>query len=162
MGKITKPVPITDEHDLTDFDCGNAIMNNWLKDRALANQHKFSITQVVCEKSKVIAYYTLSLGSVNRSDMTRKIKTNAPDRIPVMVLGRLAVTTNWQGKGIAKHLLKEAMLKTIEVSYTAGTRGLIVQAIDDKAEAFYKHYGFLETQVDLTLLLPLEDIKAQL
>lgn len=52
------------------------------------------------------------------------------------------------------------MLKTIEVSNTTSTRALIVQAIDDNAEAFYKHYGFLETKVDLTLLLPLEDINA--
>ncbi len=162
MGKITEPVPITENHDVVNFDCGNPKMNDWLKERALANQGRFSITRVVCANEKVIAYYTLSLGSVNRADMARKIKANAPDKIPVMILGRLAVDLNWQGKGIAKHLLKESMLKTIETSHIAGTRGLLVQAIDEIAKEFYLQYEFLETKVDLTLFLPLEDIKAQL
>lgn len=161
MGEIKEPELITADHELKDFDCGNNTLNEWLKKRALSNQDKFSVTRVVCVVSKVIAYYTLAYGSVSRTEMTRKFQTNAPDIIPIMVLGKLAVDLKWQGKGIAKHLLKESMLKTVEASKIAATRGILVHAIDDKAASFYKRYGFIDSKIDLTLLLPIEDIKAQ-
>lgn len=162
MGEITKPEPINTDHVLDEFDCGNDKLNEWLIKRALKNQDKYSTTRVVCEKNRVIAYYTLAYGSVNRDEMTRKIKVNAPERIPVMILGRLAVDLLWQGKSIAKHLLKEAMQKTLEASTIAAVRGLLVHAIDDTAKSFYLHYGFLDSAIDLTLLLPLEDLKNQI
>ncbi len=162
MGEMSAPVLLSIEHVLDEFDCGNNILNEWLKKRALKNQDKHSTTRVVCIKNKVIAYYSLVYGSVNRAEMTRKIQTNSPERIPVMILGKLAVDLIWKNKGIAKHLLKEAILKTLEASRIAAIRGLLVHAIDENAESFYKHFGFLESKIDLTLLLPIEDIKAQL
>jgi predicted N-acetyltransferase YhbS len=162
VGEIKAPEVITTDHDLEEFDCGNETLNDWLKNRALENQDRFSFTRVVCIKNKVIAYYTLVYGSVNRDELTRKHQKNAPDRIPVMILGRLAVDQQWKGKGIAKHLLKEAMIKTLEASTIAATRGLLVHAIDDNASTFYKHFGFLESRIELTLILPLEDIRAQI
>lgn len=162
MGEINGPELISAEHILNDFDCGNDTLNTWLKSRALDNQNKFSTTRVVCVAQKVIAYYTLVYGSVNRDEMTRSFKTNAPEKIPVMILGRLAVDKRYQEKSIGKHLLKEVLIKTIEASRIAAVRGLLVHAIDDKAKAFYQHYGFLNSKIELTLFLPLESIKKQL
>jgi GNAT superfamily N-acetyltransferase len=162
MGKIRAPEPITSAHDLSQFDCGVASLNDWLKKRALKNQDIYSATNVVCINKQVIAYYTLAYGSVNHEEVTRKIRRNAPDKIPVMILCRLAVDKNWQTKGLGKHLLKQVFLKTIDASAIAGLRGLLVHAIDENAKAFYQHYGFLECPVDLALLLPLEDIVGQL
>lgn len=162
MGEISAPELISEEHKLNDFDCGNNSLNDWLKTRALENQNRFSTTRVVCVAKAVIAYYTLVYGSVNREEMTRSYKQNAPMRIPVMILGRLAVDLKWQDKSIGKHLLKEALLKTIEASRIAAVRGLLVHAIDDSAKAYYQRYGFLESKIDLTLFLPLESIKHQL
>lgn len=162
MGEISTPELISEEHELSDFDCGNDALNNWLKTRALDNQNKFSTTRVVCIDKAVIAYYSLVYGSVNRDEMTRSYKQNAPERIPVMILGRLAVDLKWQEKRIGKHLLKEALIKTMEASRIAAVRGLLVHAIDDKAKAYYRHFGFLESKVELTLFLPLESIKHQL
>ena len=162
MGKISAPELISQEHELNDFDCGNDSLNNWLKTRALDNQNKFSTTRVVCHAKKVIAYYTLVYGSVNRDEMSRKYKTNAPERIPVLILGRLAVDLRWQEKQIGKHLLKEALIKALEASRIAAVYGLLVHAINEKAKAFYRHYGFLDSKIELTLFLPLEHIKKQL
>lgn len=162
MGEISAPELISEEHELNDFDCGNNSLNNWLKTRALENQNRFSTTRVVCVAKTVIAYYTLVYGSVNREEMARSYKQNAPMRIPVMILGRLAVDLKWQDKSIGKHLLKEALLKTIEASSIAAVRGLLVHAIDDRAKTYYQRYGFLESKIDLTLFLPLESIKHQL
>lgn len=162
MGEINAPELISAEHEFNDFDCGNNTLNSWLKSRALENQNKFSTTRVVCAEKKVIAYYTLVYGSINRDEMTLSFRTNAPERIPVMILGRLAVDLRWQEKRIGKHLLKEALIKTIEASQIAAVRGLLVHAIDDQAKAFYQRYGFLDSKIELTLFLPLESFKKQL
>lgn len=162
MGRISAPELISEEHELREFDCGNKTLNNWLKTRALENQNKFSTTRVVCVAKAVIAYYSLVYGSVNRDEMTRNYKQNALERIPVMILGRLAVDLKWREKRIGRHLLKEALIKTIEASRIAAARGLLVHAIDDKAKAYYQRYEFLETKIELTLFLPLEHVKQQL
>jgi predicted GNAT family N-acyltransferase len=162
MGKIKAPEKINASHELHEFDCGQESLNDWLKKKALKNQEKYSTTTVVSVDNKVIAYYTLAFGSVNREEMSRKLRQNAPERIPMMILGRLAVDKVWQGQRIAKHLLKEALSKTLQASQIAAVRGILVHALDEKAEHFYKRYGFLNCQTDLTLLLPLEDIHAQL
>ncbi|MCS5708794.1 GNAT family N-acetyltransferase [Candidatus Berkiella cookevillensis] len=162
MGKISAPKLISEEHELSDFDCGNDVLNIWLKTRALDNQNKFSTTRVVCINKTVIAYYSLVYGSVNRDEMTRSFKQNAPERIPVMILGRLAVDLKWQEKGIGKHLLKEALIKTMEASRIAAVRGLLVHAIDDKAKAYYQGYGFLENKIELTLFLGSTPIRGAL
>lgn len=162
MGEISAPEPITTLHHLAQFDCGVSSLNEWLKKKALKNQDAYSVTNVVHKRNQVIAYYTLAYGSVNREDLTSKLRRNAPDKIPVMILCRLAIDLNWQSKGVGKHLLKQALFKTMEASRIAGLRGLLVHAIDDKAKSFYQHYGFVDCPVDLTLFLSLENIFAQL
>ena len=53
---LSEPVPLTAEHDLSAFDCGEAVLNDWLRQRALRNESRFSRTYVVCEGNRVIAY----------------------------------------------------------------------------------------------------------
>lgn len=160
MGKIKEPELITAHHDLNHFDCTNHSLNEWLKKRALKNQDRFSKTRVVCIENKVIAYYTLAFGSILRTELPTKVTRNSPNEIPTMILARLAVDQFHQGKGLAKHLLKEALLKTLEASRIGGLRGLIVHAIDSSAQQFYKHFGFNETPIDLTLFMSVEAIES--
>lgn len=162
MGKIKKPEQITSLHALDDFDCGNEVLNEWLKKRALKNEGQHSRTRVVSEENKVIAYYTLCTSIVNRENVTRKLQQNAPVPISFILLGRLAVDRKWQGKGLAKDLLQQALLQTFEASKIVGIRGLLVHAIDNEAENFYKQFGFIESKIPLTLLMPIEDIKVAL
>lgn len=158
MGEIKAPEAISLAHDLREFDCGEPTLNEWLKKRALKNEGKFSKTKVVSDGKKVVAFYTLAFGTVNRDDLNNKLKRNAPDQIPVMILARLAVDLEFQGQNIAKHMLKEALLKTVEASEIGGLRGLVVHALNPKAMKFYQQYGFKETPIELTLFLTIEDI----
>ncbi|WP_419812317.1 GNAT family N-acetyltransferase [Bacterioplanoides sp.] len=158
---LSAPQPLTQAHLTAEFDCGEASLNHWLQRRALKNQSLgASRTFVVTDRSnRVLAYYALAAGAVAHNQAASAIKRNMPDPIPVMVLGRLAVDQNTQGMKLGSGLLKDALLRTINVSEQAGIKALLVHALDQKAKAFYQHYGFKESPVDpLVLMLSLKNI----
>lgn len=77
-----------------------------------------------------------------------------PDPIPVAVLGRLAVHTDWVGQGIGRGILKDAVQRTWQTAQQMGIRVLLCHAIDDPAKAFYVKHGFIESPVDaMTVML---------
>lgn len=91
------------------------------------------------------------------------MRHGSPDPVPVMVLGRLAVDRRHQGAGLGAALLKDAMLRTVEISRAAGVRMLIVHAMDEGTAQFYKRYGFEAfPREPLTLFLPIETVIAAL
>jgi GNAT superfamily N-acetyltransferase len=156
-------VPVTNEHDLSDFDCGNAALNDWLKTHARRQEGISARTFVVCHGAVVVGYYSLSAGAVVHAGAPRRIRHNMPDPIPVMVLGRLAVDHKYQGRSFGKHLLKDAFARIIMISRNAGVRACIVHAIDQQAVKFYVPFGFKPfPRSGLTLYLPIETLIAGL
>ncbi len=152
----TAPEPIATHHVLAGFDSGQPTLDNWLTGRALRNERDgASRTYVVCDDGAVIAYYCLAAGSVQHRDVPGRVRRNMPDPIPVMLMGRLAVARSHQGRGLARGLLRDAVLRTLKAAEIAGVRALLVHALDEDAARFYQHLGFLESPVDpLVLALP--------
>ena len=144
-------------HRCEDFDCGEPVLNLWLKRQALPNEASgASRTFVVCAERRIIGFYALATGSVRREDAPGRIRRRMPEPIPVMVLGRLAVDRDWQGQGVGQGLLKDAVLRTLTVSKQAGVRALIVHALSVEAKDFYQRHGFLESPMNqMTLMLGL-------
>src|SRR5580704_14224268 len=103
--QLSAPVPLTAEHDLLGFDCGEPALNDWLQQRALKNESRFSRTFVVCDGNRVVAYFCISAGAVERAAAPGKVRRNAPGTIPVSVIGRLAVNRNHAGKGLGADML---------------------------------------------------------
>lgn len=75
-----------------------------------------------------------------------------------MLIGRLAVDQSHQGAGIGPAMLREAMMRTLEISRSAGVRLLIVHPIDAEAAGFYAHYGFRPMDDGRAMFLPIETI----
>jgi GNAT superfamily N-acetyltransferase len=159
---VSAPVPLTTDHDLSAFDCGEPALNDWLRRRALQNESRFSRTYVVCEAKRVIAYVCISAGSVEREAAPGRIRRNAPDVIPVSVIGRLAVSRDHAGKGIGADLLSDALRRIAVASKTLGVGAVLVHAKDDAARRFYLHCAeFIEHPADSrTLFLPIETVVA--
>lgn len=165
MGKITAPVLLTSEHDTGDFSSGNLTLDEWLVKRALKNQNSgASRTFVISnEESKVIGYYALATGSVERDLAPGNFSRGMPEPIPVIVLGRLAIDQNYQGQRIGAGLLKDAMIRTLSVTKHIGARGLLVHAISDDAKRFYERYGFQPSRFEpMTLVLSIKNIEKHL
>lgn len=132
------PEHISPTHDLTTFNCGKSVLDEWLKDKALKNETSgVSRTYVICYENKVVGYYTLATGSVTHSSVTGKIKRNVPDPIPVMILGKLAIDINHRKKGLGIGLFKDAVRRTVQAADIAGIRAILIHALDEEAKNFY-------------------------
>ncbi len=162
MTTLTPPCPITEHHQLDRFSSGIPSLDNWLKNKAKRNENRrASRTYVLCQDDRVIGYYALASGSIAAGQAPRKIKRNMPNPIPVMVLGRLAIDHEFQGKGYGDALLRDAILRILQAAEIAGIKAILVHAISEKAKQFYEKRSFIASPTDpLTMILPLESIVA--
>jgi len=157
--KLHAPQPLTADHQLNTFNCGETSLDEWLKRRALLNQSNgASRTFVVVDESQlVMGYYALAAGAVHHQDATRSIRQNMPDPIPVMVLARLAVDIRTQGMQLGAGLLRDAVDRSLTVAKNTGVRALLVHALHERAKQFYLYFGFQASPVHpLTLMLRLK------
>jgi GNAT superfamily N-acetyltransferase len=164
MGITTSPVALTGNHEVSEFNCGNDTLNEWLIKRALKNQTSgASRTFVISQSNKVVGYYALASGSVERMLSPKSIARNMPEPIPVMILGQLAIDAGMQRQQLGSALLKDALLRTLSVSKNIGIRAILVHAISEDAKRFYLGYGFKVSPIDsMTLMLPLRHIEGLL
>jgi GNAT superfamily N-acetyltransferase len=128
----------------------------------LKNESRFSRTYVVCEEAKVVAYYSISAGAVERRAAPRRVRRNAPDTIPVSVIGRLAVSRSHTGKGLGADILADALRRVAVASQSIGIGAVLIHAKDDAAKRFYLRCAeFIEYPDDSrTLFLPIETVVA--
>lgn len=159
---LSKPVALAPHHVLTDFDCGESALNDWLKHRARKNESRFSRSYVVCEGDRVVAYYCISAGAVERTGAPGKVRRNAPDAIPVSMIGRLAVSETHGGRGLGADILADALRRIATAAQTIGIAAVLVQAKDENAKRFYLACAeFIEFPAESrTLFLPIETVVA--
>jgi GNAT superfamily N-acetyltransferase len=160
--KLSAPVPLTADHDLSEFDCGESALNDWLKQRALKNESRFARTYVVCDGNRAVAYFCISAGAVERASAPGKVRRNAPDAIPISAIGRLAVSRDYAGRGLGADLLSDALRRIAVASQSIGIGAVLVHAKDDAAKGFYMACAeFIEYPADSrTLFLPIETVIA--
>ncbi|MBS0012729.1 MAG: GNAT family N-acetyltransferase [Desulfobacterales bacterium] len=128
-------------------------------------QSSTSKTFVLCrEDHQVIGYYSLAAGAVAHEQASSRIKKGlSRNPVPVAILARLAVDRRWQGYKIGRWLLRDGLIRTVNISAQIGIRAILVHAKDDNARKFYTHHGFEASPVDpLMLMLLLKDIKKAL
>jgi GNAT superfamily N-acetyltransferase len=159
---LSAPVPLSASHDLSEFDCGAPALNDWLRQRALRNESRFSRTYVVRDGDKVAGYYCISAGAVEREAAPGKVRRNAPTAVPVSVIGRLAVSREYAGRGLGADLLADALRRIAAASQSIGIGAVMVQAKDENARRFYLACAeFVEFPTDSRILfLPIETVVA--
>ncbi|MDT8758508.1 GNAT family N-acetyltransferase [Sphingomonas psychrotolerans] len=159
---LSAPVPLEGSHELGEFDCGEPALNEWLKQRALKNESKFSRTYVTCDQNRVVAFFCISAGAIQRESAPGRVRRNAPDTIPISVIGRLAVDQKYAGKGLGADMLSDALRRVAIASQSIGIGAVLVQAKSDNARAFYMACAeFIEYPADSrTLFMPIETIVA--
>lgn len=156
--QLNAPQPLLVTHFLNEFECGEAVLDDWLKRRAITNQMSgASRTFVVTDQEgRVYGYYALAVGAVSHQMATGAVRRNMPDPAPVMVLARLAVDRRAQGIKFGASLLRDAGNRSMVGSQNAGVRALLVHALHDRAKEFYEHCGFQSSMLHpMTLMLRL-------
>ena len=154
------PVLLAQRHDLKCFASGEQVLDDWLRQRALANlENGASRSYVVCPagEDRVVGYYALAMGQV----LNREVPGNMPAKIPAVMLGRLAVDKTLQGRGLGGSLLRDAVVRSLRAAQAIAARLMIVHAISPAAEAFYLHHGFARIGGEApALALDLVEMKA--
>jgi len=159
---LIPPTPITADQELSNFDCGESSLNEWLKKRAFKN-HVAGASRcfVVCAGAEVIGYYSLSAGAISHEVAPKARRRNMPNPLPILLLGRLAVDKRYHNQRIGQALLRDAMMRAVSVAGDAGVFALLVHALSDQAKQFYLSRGFVESPLQpMTLLMTIETIRS--
>lgn len=148
-----------------DFDCGIESLNVFLKRYALQNLKKnVSVTIVAVSEEKpkkILGYYSVSMAQVTFEELPEDLSKGIPRYYPVPALriGKLAVDRSTQGMGLGGELLRDALMRALDLSSEIGTCVVLVDAIDENAKRFYERYGFVALlDLPLSLVLPVETI----
>ncbi len=128
----------------------------------MKNESRFSRTYVVGAGNRVVAYFCISAGSVDRAAVPGKMRRNAPDKIPVSVIGRLAVSLDHAGKGLGADMLADALRRIASASRIIGVGAVMVPAKDDAARHFCLRCAefIVYPEDSRTLFLPIETVVA--
>jgi GNAT superfamily N-acetyltransferase len=152
---------LTRHHDRRSFSCGQPSLEEWLSKYARQNQDAHNATTYVLtdEEAKVWGYYSLAMSSVSREHLPGL--RNAPEPIPGILIGRLAVHDAVRGTGLGADLLRDALERSLAASTEIAARVVLVHALDEDGKAFYEHFGFRASPVHpRTLMLPITEIEA--
>lgn len=145
---ICKIRPLDATANATNFQCGREPLDIYIRRYASQDVRK-NVARVFIaapedNPQQLAGFFTLSAGSVNCSSLPESLARKLPRYpVPVALLGRLAVDIKFQGKGLGSILLAEACQKVVQAGSVLAVAGIIVDAKDSEAIAFYKHFGFI-------------------
>jgi GNAT superfamily N-acetyltransferase len=156
---------LSDDHDRKGFRCGSESLDRYLRETAKSHLTKgVSITRVMVERiarkpKPILGYVTLTSTLAKAANWTGASKGLPAMPLPIVLLGRLAVAEDWQGRGIARLLLSAAREIAAGSMRGAGGVGLAVDPADEGLVAFYAKYGFVRVEEpSLRMFLPLDSL----
>jgi len=151
-------------HDVSQFRCGIEELDKYLKLNAHQDiKRNITALYLIHERNSVraIGYYTLSANSIELTNLPKEITGKLPKYpvLPVTLVGRLAVDSRYQKKGIGKFLLIDALVRSYDLRKQIGSYAVIVEAINDKISDFYEKFGFRKiSPKSHKLFLPMQTI----
>ena len=162
MGFVT--VVLNSSHNRKQFSCGNDMLDNYFQKQANQDvKRKLSVCFVLPDSDEITVkgYYTLSNYSIPLDIIPETLKRKMPrsyTSLPTTLLGRLAIASDFKGKGLGKLLLIDALKRSYDSSRSLGSFAVIVDPIDDNATRFYSKYGFNILPDSGKMFLPMKTI----
>jgi GNAT superfamily N-acetyltransferase len=149
------------------FDCGVAVLNEWLQRFAWQNHNSGGARVYIAvddAADHIAGYYCLSAASVDYAATPRGVsKGLARHLIAVVLIGRLAVDAGYRGLGLGRFLIRDAFVRILETADKIGIRAVMVQAKDNAASEFYRDLGFVPSIDDPSqFFMALKDAKKSL
>lgn len=135
---------LTELHDLSRFDSGQPTLDEWLRGHARVSDAKRQGRTYVWHDGDhaVIGHFTLCPHTIDRDSVPRRLSRGDQQRIPALLLARLALDRSLHGQGLGVELLLDALSRAVSASNQVGGRYVVVDAIDEAAACFYEHCGF--------------------
>lgn len=155
-------VVLANQHKKEKFSCGKPLLDEYLHKQAKQDvKRKLSACFVLSEGNTVKGYYTLSTTSIERAQLPEGIIKKLPssyNNLPATLLGRLAVSKDFQGQGLGETLLMDALKRSYFASLEVGSMAVIVDPIDEQAGEFYGKYDFIKLPDSGKMFLPMATI----
>ncbi len=142
---FSAPRPIEPSDRVAEFSSSEPDLNNWLAKRALGNESSHASRTFVSLDSdtrSIAGYVSIAAGSLATAAAPGRVRRNQPNPIPTIVIGRLAVDSRFEGRGVGSGLLHFALVKCLEAGLAIGARAIIVEPKTPDARAFYRRFGF--------------------
>jgi len=137
-------------HERKSFDCGRSELNQFLQQFAARHRDAgISLTMVLpaeasaTEKADICAFYTLSHTEIRRATLPDAVAKRLPHYpVPVLLIAQLGVHRAIHGSGLGKVTLIRALRHCLAINAHLPSYAVVVDALDDGAQAFYEQYGF--------------------
>ncbi len=161
---LLPPRKLQRDDPLDGFSSGAQELDDWLVRFAYTNLRANNATTYVTTlpaDGKVVGYYAISTAAVERANAPGRMQKGRPSQIPCILLARLAVHQDYQGRGIGVGLLADALRRSLLISESVGAAAVLVHARDEAAKAFYLAHGdFLESPLEsLQLMAPMKRLR---
>lgn len=163
MAGLSSPRPLRKDDDRHAFDCGERVLNHWLRRHAWGNEvSNASRTYVVTDEENglIAGFVSLASGQIERALLSKPQQRNQPDPIPVLVLGQLATDTRYQGRRLGVSLLKHAFEVAVAASRKVGVVGIVTHPLNTGVRRYYQKWGFesLPGDTDGALFVRIKDL----
>ncbi len=145
MTELRRPAALdTRQHDRSQFDCGEPALDDWLRRYAGQNRRRdTAATWVIADADdRVAAYASIAMTGIDRSVAPAGLAKQAPDPVPALLLGRLAVDRHHSGRGVGTALVAHVLATAVELNTHAAARAVVVNAINPNARRWWEHLGF--------------------
>ncbi|MDB5386691.1 MAG: acetyltransferase [Planctomycetaceae bacterium] len=159
--------PFARDHERASFSCGSPTLDDFIRTRVSQYEKRRlgkTFVAIPTGGKHVIGFYTLAAGGVAFEHLPSEAARKLPKHpVPVVLLVRLAVDQTAQGGGLGEGLLLDALQRTLDLSSSLGIHAVEVDALDDRAAAFYRKYGFTPLLDEpLHLYLPISTVEGLL
>jgi ribosomal protein S18 acetylase RimI-like enzyme len=146
-----------------NFVCGEATLDRWLASQARQSmESRDAVSYLLLDEDalledgrpRIAGYFCLSSGEVKIEETPEAMaKRPPPEAIPAVRMGRFAIDERYQGAGWGPELLSEALRSAVAAGDLIGARVMLVDAISEKAFAFYERFGFTPSPIHPMQLL---------
>ena len=156
---------LSTSHDRAAFDCGILPLNSYLQQYARQDMERGIATAYVLvpstDTTEIAGFFTLTATAVKLTDFPEQTAKKLPKYplVPATLLGRLAISVKYRGKGLGERLLMDALKRSLEASRVVGSAAVIVDAKDLSGVRFYERYGFKQLpEQDFRLFIAMKTI----
>jgi predicted GNAT family N-acyltransferase len=156
--------PLEPSHDRSAFHCGVPELDHYFQYQAGQDARRKVAAPFVMlgREDLILGYYTLSAYAVNIDQLPNVVAKKLPryPLLPATLLGRLAVSRSHRGQNLGRLLLMDALHRSWKNTKEVASVGVVGDALDDSARAFYLHHEFAPLADQLNkLFLPMATIE---
>jgi GNAT superfamily N-acetyltransferase len=145
LTELRRPAPLDPErYDREQFDSGEPVLDEWLRRYAGQNRRRDTAASwvITTAENVVVAYASVAMTGIDRSAAPAELTKGAPDPVPALLLGRLAVDRRYTKLGVGTALTAHVLATAVELNEKAACRAVVVTALNPNARNWWERLGF--------------------